>query len=40
MLRNTRRIPFTVVGERTFLYPETGIREILQTNYRPAEESF
>ena len=39
-LRDTRRIPFTVVGERTFLYPEAGVREILQTNYRPAEESF
>lgn len=39
-LRDTRRIPFTVVGERTFLYPETGIREILRRNYRPAEESF
>ena len=38
-LRDTRKIPFTVVGERTILYPEEGIREILKKNYRPAKES-
>lgn len=35
-LRDTRKIPFTVVGERTILYPEAGVREILTKNYRPA----
>lgn len=38
-LRDTRKIPFTVVGERTIIYPEAGIREILKKNYRPAKES-
>lgn len=38
-LRDTRKIPFTVVGERTILYPEAGIREILAKNYRPARDS-
>ena len=37
-LRDTRKIPFTVVGERTILYPEEGIRAILTKNYRPARE--
>lgn len=35
-LRDTRKIPFTVVGERTILYPEAGVKEILTKNYRPA----
>ena len=39
-LRDTRKIPFTVVGERTILYPEVGVREILTKNYRPAEDQF
>lgn len=36
-LRDTRQIPFTVVSERIILYPETGIRETLTKNYRPAQ---
>lgn len=36
-LRDTRQIPFTVVSDRVFLYPESGIREVLKRNYRPAE---
>lgn len=36
-LRDTRQIPFTVVSERIILYPETGIREMLTKNYRPAQ---
>lgn len=39
-LRDMRKIPFTVVGERTILYPEVGIKELLLKNYRPAKESF
>ena len=39
-LRDTRRIPFTVVGVRIFLYPETGIREILIQNYRPIDSCY
>lgn len=38
-LRDTRKIPFTMVGERTILYPEAGIMEILEKNYRPEKES-
>ncbi len=34
-LRDTRQIPFTLVGERIILYPETGIRETLLKNLRP-----
>lgn len=33
-LRDTRQIPFTIVGERTILYPESGIRDTLMQNYR------
>ena len=33
-LRDTRQIPFTLVGERIILYPETGIRETLLNNLR------
>ena len=39
-LRDRRELPFTVVGERTILYPESGIREVLNKNYRPAEDTF
>lgn len=39
-LRDRREIPFTVVGERTILYPEAGIRQMLMKNYHPAEEPF
>lgn len=37
-LRDTRRIPFTSVGERLIIYPENGIQEVLQENLRPAQE--
>lgn len=39
-LRDTRQIPYTVISGRVFLYPETGIRETLCRNYRPAEGPF
>lgn len=39
-LRDTQQIPFTVVSERIILYPETGIRETLTKNYRPAQDPF
>lgn len=39
-LRDRRQIPFTVVSERIILYPETGIRETLTKNYRPAQDPF
>lgn len=39
-LRDTRKIPFTVVGERTILYPEASVREILNRNFRPVEDPF
>ena len=39
-LRDTRQIPYTVISGRVFLYPETGIRETLCRNYRPAESPF
>lgn len=39
-LRDRRELPFTVVGERTILYPESGIREVMYKNYRPAEDPF
>ena len=39
-LRGTRQIPYTVVGERTIIYPEAEIRETLCKNYRPAEDPF
>lgn len=34
-LRDTRQIPFTLVGERSIIYPESGIEEILRENLRP-----
>lgn len=37
-LRDTRQIPFTLIGERIILYPETGIRETLLNNLRPVKE--
>lgn len=37
-LRDTRRIPFTQVGDRSIIYPESGIREVLNDNYKPAEK--
>lgn len=36
-LRDTRQIPYTVISGRVFLYPEKGIKEVLQQNYRTAE---
>ena len=39
-LRDMRRIPFTSVGERLIIYPESGMQEILKGNLRPAKESF
>lgn len=35
-LRDTRQITYTTVSDRVFLYPETGIREVLQRNRREA----
>jgi hypothetical protein len=36
-LRDTRQIPYTTVSERVFLYPESGIKEVLKRNYRNNE---
>ena len=35
-LRDRRQIPFTVLGNRLLLYPESGIRAVLDRNLRPA----
>ena len=37
-LRDRRQIPFTVLGNRLLLYPESGIRTVLDRNLRPAAE--
>ena len=37
-LRDRRQIPFTVLGNRLLLYPESGIRAVLDRNLRPAAE--
>lgn len=34
-LRDRRSMPFTMVGERTILYPESKLYEIPMHNYRP-----
>ena len=39
-LRDMRRIPFTFVGERLIIYPESGIHEVLKENLRLVKESF
>ena len=39
-LRDTRQIPFTVIGGRNIVYPESGIRETLLDNMRHIEEPF
>lgn len=39
-LRDTRQIPFTVVSGRNILYPESGIRDVLTKNYKPARNPF
>ena len=36
-LRDTGQIPYTVISGRVFLYPEKGIKEVMQQNYRTAE---
>lgn len=38
-LRDKRVIPFTVVGERTILYPESKLYEMLMCNYRPGRDA-
>ena len=35
-----RQIPFTVLGNRLLLYPESGIRAVLDRNLRPAAGEF
>lgn len=37
-LRDRRLIPFTMVSERTILYPESKLHEVLMNNYRPKRE--
>ncbi len=37
-LRDRRQIPYTVISGRVFLYPETGIRDLLGRNLKPAEK--
>ena len=37
-LRDRRQIPFTVLGNRLLLYPESGIRAVLDRNLRAAAE--
>ena len=37
-LRDRRQIPFTVLGNRLLLYPESGIRAVLDRNFRPTAE--
>lgn len=37
-LRDRWQIPFTVLGNRLLLYPESGIRLVLDRNLRPAAE--
>jgi len=39
-LRDRRQIPFTVLGNRLLLYPESGIRTVLDRNLRPAADEF
>lgn len=37
-LRDRRQIPFTVLGNRLLLYPESGLRAVLDRNFRPAAD--
>lgn len=37
-LRSTGQISYSVVCGRMFLYPEKGIKEVLENNYREAEK--
>lgn len=38
-LRDKRVVSFTVVGDRTILYPESELYEMLMRNYRPGENA-
>ena len=38
-LRDKRAISFTVVGDRTILYPESKLHEMLMRNYRPGRDA-
>ena len=38
-LRDRRIVSFTVVGERTILYPESELHEMLMRNYRPGKDA-
>lgn len=38
-LRDRRIIPFTVVGERTILYPESELHEMLMRNYHSGKRT-
>ena len=37
-LRDTRQITYTMVSDRVFLYPATGIRDVLERNCREAAQ--
>lgn len=37
-LRDTRQITYTTVSDRVFLYPEAGLREVLERNRREVKE--
>ncbi len=37
-LRDRRQIHFSVISGRVFLYPESGIRDLLGRNLKPAEK--
>ena len=39
-LRDSRQIPFTVIGGRNIIYPDSGIRQTLLDNMRHVEEPF
>ena len=39
-LRDSRQIPFTVIGGRNIIYPESGIRETLLNNMRHVKKPF
>lgn len=38
-LRDKRVIPFTIVGDRTILYPESELHEMLMRNYRQGKDA-
>lgn len=39
-LRDRRQIPFTVIGGRMIIYPESGIKEVLTKNLRTTQDPF